>query len=120
MHDWLPTGHMRQLAKEGTYCPGCDEKNETLRHVWQCPTPRMIEKQITVMISARKIGKKKRIPQHILEDFCHGIQCEMDGEANHVRETHDKQIRVTIQAQQNIGVAMLRGFLTKGWMGRLD
>ena len=34
MHDWLPTGHMQKWKKEGTYCPGCDEPNKKLRHIW--------------------------------------------------------------------------------------
>ena len=96
MHDWLPTGHMRQWKKEGTYCPGCDEPNETLRHIWQCPMPQMTEKRKTVLSSVKKIGKKNKIPQHILEALCHVIQCEMDGKGGPMEETSDTHIKTAI------------------------
>ena len=80
MYDWLPTVDMRQWTKEGTHCPGCDELNEKLRHVWQCPSPRMTEKRKTVLALVKKIGKKKKTPQHILEALYHVIKCEVHGE----------------------------------------
>ena len=85
MHDWLLTGHIRQWMKEGTHCPRCNEQNEKLRHVWQCPSPRMIENRKTVLASVKKIEKKKKIPQHILEVLCHVIKCEMTGVGNPVK-----------------------------------
>ena len=65
---------MRQWMKEWTRCPGCDEPNEKLQHVWQCLLPRMTEKRKTVLASVKKIGKKKKIPQHILEALGHVIK----------------------------------------------
>ena len=121
MHDWLPTGHMREWTKEGTQCSGCEETNEKLRHVWQCPTPRMTEKEKTVIASVKRMKRRRRYPNtHMLEALCHVIQCEMDGEGNPVKKTHDTLLKTAIQAQQMIGFdMMMRGFLAKDWMEAL-
>ena len=72
------------------------------------------------MVAVRKLAKKKKIPQHILEAFCHVLQCEMDGRGNPVKDTYDAHLQAAIRAQQNIGRdMMMRGFLAKGWLDAL-
>ena len=41
--------------------------------MWQCSTPRITEKRKTAMALVKKIGKKKKIPQHMLDALCHVI-----------------------------------------------
>ena len=72
----------------------------------------MKEKRKKVIASTKKKGKKKRIPQHILEAFFQVIQCEMEGTGNPVKETYNTHLKTAIRAQQTIGFdMMMRGFL---------
>ena len=64
----------------------------------------MTEKRKIVMASVKKIGKKKKIPQHILEAFCHVIKCEMVGVGNPVKETYNTHLNKAIQAQALSGL----------------
>ena len=89
-----------------THCPGCKEPTEKLRHLWQCPSLRVREKRKTIRTTAKKMGKKKRIPQHILEAFFHVILCEMEGTRKPVKETYDTHPKTAIRAQQTIGLDM--------------
>ena len=67
----------------------------------------MQEKRKAIITTAKKMGKKKRIPQHILEAFFHVILCEMEGTGNPVKETYDTQLKTAIRAQQTIGLDMM-------------
>ena len=62
--------------------------------------------------NSKKMWKKKRIPQHILEAFFYVILCEMEGTRNAVKETYDTHPKTAIRAQQTIGLdMMMQGFL---------
>ena len=98
MHDWIPTGYMRKWTGEETHCPGCKEPTENLRHLWQCPSLRMRGKRKAIIISAKKIGKKNRTPQHILKAFLHVLLCKMQGIGNPVKDTCDTHLKTAIQA----------------------
>ena len=61
------------------------------------------------------MGKKKRIPQHMLEAFFHVILCEMEGTGIPVKETYNTHLKTAIRAQQTISLdMMMRGFLAHG------
>ena len=78
------------------------------------------EKRKTVTASAKNTEKRERIPQHILDDFFHVIQCEMEGTRNPEKETYDTHLKTAIRAQQTIGFdMMMRGFLAHEWMEAL-
>ena len=64
----------------------------------------MKKKGKTFMASVKKMGKKKKIPQHILESLCHVIKCEMVGVGNPVKETYDTHLNKAIQAQALSGL----------------
>ena len=72
----------------------------------------MREKRKAIITTAKKMGKKKRIPQHILEAFFHIILWEMERTGNPVEETYDTHPKTAIRAQQMIGLdMMMRYFL---------
>ena len=72
----------------------------------------MREKRKAIITSAKQMGKKKRIPQYILEAFFHVILCKMEGTGNPVKETYDTHLKTAIWAQQTIGFDMImRGIL---------
>ena len=80
----------------------------------------MREKRKTIVTTAKNMGKKKRIPQHILEAFFHVILCEMEVTQNPVKETYDTHLKMAIRAQQTIGLdMMMRGFLAHEWIEAL-
>ena len=80
----------------------------------------MTEKQTMAFALLKKMGKKNKILQHILEALCHVIQCEMDCKGNPVKETYNIHIKIVIQAQQKIGFDMImRDFLAQEWMEAL-
>ena len=72
----------------------------------------MREKRKAIITTAKKMGKKKRIPQHILEAFFHVIICKMEGTVNPIKEKYDIHLKTAIRAQQTIGLdMMMRGFV---------
>ena len=74
----------------------------------------------TIITTAKKVGKKKRIPQHILEAFFHVILCVMEGMGNPVKDAYDTHAKMVIRAQQTIGLdMMMRGFLSHEWIEAL-
>ena len=80
----------------------------------------MTQNRTIALASLKKIGRKKKIPQHTLEALCRVIRCEMDGKENPVKETSHTHLKTTIQVHREIGFeTMMRGFLAQEWMEAL-
>ena len=61
-------------------------------------------------------GKKKKVPQHIMEAICHAISAECAGKRAIPKITHTPAIKQAIQQQHQISShLMLCGFLAAEW-----
>jgi len=117
MHGWLPVMHMRQYIEGNSQCPGCNCKDETMAHLFRCKNREARRTREECLEKLLKVGKKKRIPQHIMEAICHVIKAETEGNSPIIRRTFPPQVVTAIKQQVRIGTSlMLRGFLATGWM----
>ena len=59
MHGWLPVMHMRQYITGMNQCPCCTEcKDETIKHLFQCPNHLMTQRRDEAIEQLRKKGVK--------------------------------------------------------------
>lgn len=117
MHGWLPVGHMRCHVTKNATCPACGCRDETIQHMFQCPSSKMRKTRERVIQEAMTRGKNKKIPQHIMEAFCRTIKYEMGEEKRLISMMADTGVREAVKKQQEIGLKyMCRGFLATAWM----
>jgi hypothetical protein len=121
MHGWLPVMHKRQFVTGIRQCPGCPCSDETMEHLFRCTHQDMKITRKKNIDQIRTMGKKKRVPQHILEAFCRLLEVDSKGGSKFELSTHVPAVVEAIQQQKTIGVHLMhRGYLATGWFDAIE
>ena len=97
-------------------CPGCRCEKETLDHVLKFPNKEAREAIKAALVAFRVDGKKKRIPQTIIEKIHYPLINYIQGREGAVVAPGSSALDVATSQHMTIGLELLsRGFLAKGW-----
>ena len=88
MYGWLPIGHMRHHITNVNQCPGCRHDDEKMEHLFRCMHRTCVTTRTKAMKELAAQGKKKKVPQHIMEAVCHVIRTECAGKRAEPKITH--------------------------------
>ena len=67
MYGRLPLGYTRHHITGINQCPGCECKDETIQHLFQCQNQQMKDKRNQILKQFNKKGHKGKLPPHILQ-----------------------------------------------------
>ena len=112
----LPIGHMRHHITKVNQCPGCRHDDETMEHLFRCRHRTCVATRTNALRELATQGKKKRVPQHIMDAIRYVIRAECMGEKAEPKITHTLAVKQAIRQQHRIiGHLMMRGFLAAEW-----
>lgn len=121
MHDWLPVMHRLGHITGLKQCPACAHQDETLAHMFHCPHPALVQKQMDTLTLARKKGHTLGLPSLAVTSIC-GLLNEYFTGQEYVPITRNQHMDAAILAQQRqIGLDFLpRGFLALHWQQAIE
>ena len=113
LHGWLPVMHVHGRVTGTTQCPGCEETDEMIDHMLQCPNQRMEVIQTQALIKMREVGIKQGLPAGFMscvQQYLRRVLLHQEGDV-------DPDLNHIITSQQAIGPMMfIRGYLSVEWM----
>jgi hypothetical protein len=92
-----------------------------MEHLFQCPHHDMKITRKKNIDKLREVGKKKKIPRHIMEAICRVLEVTSKGGDNVDLPTHIEPVADAIKQQKTIGLHLLhRGYLATGWFDAIE
>ena len=92
-----------------------------LGHMLKCPTNEAREARKAALAAFRAEGKRKRIPQTVIDRIHYLLTHYTQGHKGGVATPGNVDLDVATNQQKKIGLGLLsRGFLAKGWKGVME
>ena len=79
VHGWLPVMHMNRSTATTQQCPGCEEADETLEHMLQCPNERMEAARSDAIQCVRTKGLAQDFTKPFMTCVTHYLKRNLEG-----------------------------------------